>query len=217
VAITCPHGCGVSYDAQQAQVFSQVVAAHKSNQWLLVVYLCPDCHEVMITLRQREVSSVNPKTVSQGRIYPLGSRSADSSVPAPYKTDFEEAATILAMSPQASAALARRTLQAVLVDVLGASGKTLEKQIDSVAGQLPSHVADGLHALRHIGNFGAHPIKDTSTGEVVPVEPGEAEWTLDILEALFDHAFVAPARTATRRAQLNEKLAATGKPLLEDT
>ena len=27
--------------------------------------------------------------------------------------------------------------------------------------------------------FGAHPIKSTSTGEIVEVEPGEAQWNLD--------------------------------------
>jgi hypothetical protein len=33
-----------------------------------------------------------------------------------------------------------------------------------------------LDAIRTIGNFAAHPIKSTSSGEIVDVEPGEAEW-----------------------------------------
>lgn len=40
--------------------------------------------------------------------------------------------------------------------------------------------------MRNIGNFAAHPLKDTSTGEILPVEAGEAEWNLETLEALFD-------------------------------
>ena len=63
---------------------------------------------------------------------------------------------------------------------------------------LPSHIADSLDAVRNIGNFAAHPAKSQATGEVVPVEPGEAEWTLDTLEELFDFYFVSPARTKAR-------------------
>lgn len=59
-----------------------------------------------------------------------------------------------------------------------------------------------------------NPTKSTSSGEVVPVEPGEAEWTLDVLESLFDHVFVGPARTAARKAELNKKLGDAGKPLI---
>jgi hypothetical protein len=39
---------------------------------------------------------------------------------------------------------------------------------------LPSHIAEGLDAVRNIGNFAAHPMKGQSTGDIVPVEPGEA-------------------------------------------
>jgi len=80
---------------------------------------------------------------------------------------------------------------------------------------LPSHIADSLDAVRVIGNFAAHPTKSRSTGEIVPVEPGEAEWNLDVLEALFDFYFVAPARTKARKEALNKKLADAGKRQLE--
>jgi hypothetical protein len=38
------------------------------------------------------------------------------------------------------------------------------------------------------------------------VEPGEADWTLDTLDALFDHYVVGPARTAARKASLAARL-----------
>ena len=44
------------------------------------------------------------------------------------------------------------------------------------------------------------------------VEPGEAEWNLDVLEVLFDFYFVAPDRTKARRNALDKKLADIGKP-----
>jgi hypothetical protein len=55
-------------------------------------------------------------------------------------------------------------------------------------------------------------MKSTASGEVVPVEPGEAEWNLDVLEALFDFYFVQPAWVKKKRDALNLKLQQAGKP-----
>ena len=51
---------------------------------------------------------------------------------------------------------------------------------------IPSDVSASLDAIRNIGNFSAHANKSVNTGEIVAVEPGEAEWCLDTLEILFD-------------------------------
>jgi hypothetical protein len=55
----------------------------------------------------------------------------------------------------------------------------------------------------------AHPNKSTATGDYLEVEPGEAEWGLDILDGLFDFYFVQPAKTAARKAAFDARL---GKP-----
>ena len=54
-------------------------------------------------------------------------------------------------------------------------------------------------------------MKDQSSGQVLPVEPGEAEWNLDVLESLFDHYFVRPAIARKRRVAINQKLQQAGK------
>jgi len=69
--------------------------------------------------------------------------------------------------------------------------------------------------VRQIGNFAAHPIKSTSSGEIVDVEPGEAEWNLDVLEGLFDFYFVGPAESKKKREALDKKLKDAGKPSLK--
>ncbi|HEY4482099.1 MAG TPA: hypothetical protein VI489_04535, partial [Candidatus Brocadiaceae bacterium] len=61
-------------------------------------------------------------------------------------------------------------------------------------------------AVRKIGNYTAHPIKSERTGEIVDVEPGEADWNLDVLEALFNYYFVQPATIKRKREFLNLKL-----------
>jgi hypothetical protein len=73
-------------------------------------------------------------------------------------------------------------------------------------------LAEGIDAVRNIGNFAAHPIKSTNTGEIVDVEPGEAEWLLDLLEGLFDFYFILPAELQRKKEALNKKLADVGKP-----
>ena len=175
---------------------------------------CPECKQAIIRLctplSANGVSDYN--TMS----YPLNSsvRFVPAEVPEPYRQDFIEACAVFDVSPKASAALSRRTLQAILRDKASTTKKDLADQINEVIerGKLPSHIEDVLHAVRNIGNFAAHEIKSKSTGEIVDVEPGEAEWNLDVLEALFDFHFVQPALTAKRKADLNKKLKDVGKP-----
>jgi hypothetical protein len=71
---------------------------------------------------------------------------------------------------------------------------------------LPSRAKGSLHALREIGNMAAHPNKGPESGDYLEVEPGEADWTLDVLDDLFDHYFVGPARDKDRREALAAKL-----------
>ena len=53
------------------------------------------------------------------------------------------------------------------------------------------------------------------TGEIIEVEPGEAEWNLNILEQLFDFYLVQPEISRKRKENLNKKLEDAGKPQME--
>lgn len=165
---------------------------------------CVHCNCVSMWDRKKR-SMVFPK--ANVRIFEL------TEIPKDLAEDYEEACLVIGDSPKASAALSRRCLQSILREQ-GFADKSLfneiQKAIDSK--QLPSHIAESLDALRNIGNFAAHPMKDTSSGEVLPVEPGEAEWNLETLEFLFDFFYVQPAKTKRRKDALNEKLKQAGKP-----
>lgn len=138
-------------------------------------------------------------------------------VPQAIQEDYSEACLVLAASPKASAALSRRCLQNILRQAAGVKPSDLSKEIQQVlnSGRLPSEIAENIDAVRNIGNFAAHPSKDTNTGEIVPVEQDEAEWNLDVIESLFDFYFVQPARAKARRDALNKKLQEAGKPPLK--
>ena len=93
-----------------------------------------------------------------------------------------------------------------------ANQRDLVKQIETVLPQLPTYIAENVDAIRNIGNFAAHSLKAKATGEILDVEPGEAEWNLDVLDELFDFYYVQPARAKAKRDALNAKLRAAGKP-----
>ena len=132
-------------------------------------------------------------------------------VPRDTARDYEEAAAVLAVSARASAALSRRCLQSVLRSAGNVKPGRLHDEVGEAIKSLPSYVADDLHALRELGNFGSHPTKSLTTGEIVDVEPGEAEWTLDILDRLFDHYYTGPRASEERRRVVSQKLKEAGR------
>ena len=188
-----------------------------TETWSALYQVCPECGELIILLDKVRAMNNGPIFGNdQFAAYPRAAslRPVPAQVPDPYKQDFVEACAVLPLSAKASAALSRRNMQAILRDEVGTKSKDLHDQIEEViaTGKLPSHISEGLHAVRNIGNFAAHPTKSKSTGEIVDVEPGEAEWNLDVLEFLFDFYFVQPVLAAKRKAAINKKLQDAGKP-----
>jgi uncharacterized protein DUF4145 len=153
-------------------------------------------------------------------IYPPIRESIDLSkyVPEALHRDFMEAQRVLESSPDASAMFSRRCLQRIIEQKFGITRKNLHQEIEAVAAlnALPSTLAQDLHVIKEVGNFAVHPSKSLHPDQVVDTEPGEALWLLEILDALFDFAFVAPIKAAERRQALNEKLVGAGRKPLAD-
>jgi hypothetical protein len=181
------------------------------KHWLLQRY-CPNdkCqkHVFVVTENHELVQVYPPVPVDKGRP-PL-----HSLVPEDYRNEFDEAASVLDLSPKSSAALSRRCLQRLLREHLKIKKKDLFQEIDELlnTGGLPSYLASAVDAIRNVGNFAAHPLKYTNTGEIVDVELGEAEWTLEVLEMLFDFYFIQPKGAEAKKDALNQKLISLGKP-----
>jgi len=152
---------------------------------------------------------VKPKSISRAPVPP--------EVPKKFADDYVEACLVLADSAKAAAALGRRCLQNVLRQVAKVNAGNLADEIQQVldSGKLPADLNDSIDAIRNIGNFAAHPMKSQHSGEILDVEPNEADWTLDVLEELFDFYFVRPAQRQKKIDALNQKLAAAGKPAMK--
>ena len=210
----CPH-CLVEFHARRADV---ELGRDACGSWWLEKYHCPNCKRFCMYL----VCLVGDKVIVPRRlIHPKGTNRAPvpPEVPEALAEDYVEACLVVADSPKASAALSRRCLQTLLREYGGASRSSLAKEIEDVIsdGRLPSHLAEALDMVREVGNFAAHSTKNEATGEIIPVEPQEAEWNLDVLEELFDFYFVRPKLVEQKKAQLNEKLQQAGRAELRAT
>ena len=182
---------------------------------------CPECEELIVMLRHGTYSKNSrgdeslTSATGEEVLYPKHSiRTIEPEVPDKYKRDHLEACAVLSASAKASAALSRRVLQNVLREELGIRHPNLAQEIDDFIQRkdVPSYLADAVDAVRNVGNFAAHPLKDSNTGEIVEVESGEAEWLLDVNDSLFDFVFVQPKRLEEKKQKLNDKLRALGKP-----
>ena len=182
----------------------------EDTEWLrqLSWETCPRCGKFNIRLVCGQPLGTDRKRILHERgnrvIHPKGGLSrkpAAPEVPKELAEDYNEACLVLADSAKASAALSRRCLQTLLREHAKVKPQNLNKEIDEVLASktLPPHLANDVHAIRAVGNFAAHPTKDAATGEIVDVEPGEAEWLLDLLVGLFDFYFVEPAEAKKRR------------------
>lgn len=177
---------------------------------------CPNCVELIVLLQRGKYKAghLEPITAEEILFPKFMARYVEPEVPESYRQDFLEAASIMMISPKASAAVSRRLLQLVLREHFKIQQASLAQEIVSFLKlkDIPAYLAGAVDAVRNVGNFAAHPLKDTNTGAIVEVEAGEAEWLLDVIEALFDFAFVQPKRLSQRKAALNKKLQAIGKP-----
>lgn len=219
----CPH-CSIHYHDNWFVDFfrrgQQTIRGQSESAdgfWVYRSAVCPKCSglTVEVSLAQGNKDAIAPWR----QIFPIGANRGPvpSEVPAAIANDYIEACNVLTISAKASAALSRRCLQNML-RAGGYKDKDLAREIDQLLAEsdpkkaLPHKLRETIDAIRNFGNFSAHPIDDKTTLQVIAVEPEEAEWCLEVIEELLDHFYVGPTAAAAKKAALNAKLAASGKP-----
>lgn len=186
-----------------------------------MTYTCPnhECRKQVIFIalgnQSTAMGSYGPTFVLDeveqiSRVVPPGAARppAPSLVPENLAADYDEACLVLPYSAKASSALSRRCLQYMLRKYVGVKPARLVDEIDEVisSGYLPSHIRKPIDVIRNYGKFAAHPIDSEKTGELIEVEAGEAEWTLDVLEALFDFYFVQPQEVGRKAEKASREI-----------
>ena len=111
---------------------------------------------------------------------------------------------VLDISPEASAALSRRIIEQVLAQA-GYKQDKLYAKIEEFRNHsdTPLRLRDNIDFMRKVGNWAVHTTH--LAGEIVDVEQGEAEWALELVQDLFEHFYVLPAKDAIRREAINAK------------
>jgi hypothetical protein len=227
----CPY-CGIAFSLDGVPAhnsfpgfgperpFARFAAEPGQKRFSITSHNCPECNGQIMWLNEiiEDEDSGERSISSTTLLYPkFRIALLPDAVPDEYKREFAEAHGTLEISPNASAALSRRCLQRLIRELEGIREKTLFTEIDVLLkrNSLPRYLAEDLDSIRHVGNFAAHPVTEQQTGEIIGVEPGEAEWNLQILRALLEFYFVDRAKSEERRAALNEKLKRAGKgPML---
>jgi hypothetical protein len=191
--------------------------------WKYRLAQCPECYSLIIQMCCSDAHIDSEKggftPFDWVLIYPVsGNRGpVPPEVPAHIGQDYVEACRVLPSSPKASAALSRRCLQTILHEH-GYKARDLAKEIDLLLNELdpkkgiPESLRLTVDAIRHFGNFSAHPVTDLTTLQIIDVEPEEAEWCLETVEEMFQHFYVRPTQAKARKAALDAKLASAGKP-----
>lgn len=219
----CPH-CDVAIKIEWDESNAYIDKENPTRAYEVLIGQCPNCEKLIVKLRygrlNKELFSIStPEIESEEIIYPkFPSIKVEEEVPEPYKCEFREAFSILNISQKASAALSRRMLQNILHDEFNIKKRNLAEEIDEFIKLpgVPTHLSGAIDVIRNVGNFGAHPLNDIHSGEIVNVEYGEAEWSLEVLQSLFDFTFVQPKRLAEKKKNLNTKLEQMGKPPMKE-
>ena len=219
----CP-SCRIAFHTHERGWESFIVRTEgfRVPDWRCSVTACPGCDDLIVKRAKRSTPVDEPEGWYDERvIYPI-QPIADPAVVSPevpenLRDDYIEAFNVLLISAKASAALSRRVLQSMLRE-RGYTQRSLVDQIEAVLNEvgqdkiLPSELRKNIDAVRNFGNFSAHPITDRTSLQIIDVQPEEAEWCLEIIEALFQHYYVVPAASARNLSKLNQKLKKAGKP-----
>lgn len=224
--VKCPH-CLVEFHDQPVSIY---LGQDPDGHWGIISRSCPSCRRLSFTLQNgphlKGASSAQVAAfpgftgmVKQGLVRPKGGNRPPCPVEVPnqFASDYSEACIVLPDSAKAAAALGRRCLQNLLRDFVKVKAGNLADEIQQVidSGKLPSDLTESIDAIRNVGNFAAHPMKSQHSGEILDVLPGEAEWTIDVLEELFDFYFVRPEQRRRKREALDQRLKEAGKPTMK--
>lgn len=109
-------------------------------------------------------------------------------IPTGILQDYEEAYSILELSPKASATLSRRCLQGIIRDYWDVKKGRLVDEINAIEDKIDPLTWKSIDAVRKVGNIGAHMEKDINL--IIEVEPKEAQLLIELIEILFEEWYI---------------------------
>lgn len=160
---------------------------------------CPNCKEYSVEILGigEKVSKINY------RILPFGkAKEFPEYVPKAIREDYEEACLIKDLSPKSSATLSRRCLQGMIRDFWKIKEANLSRAINALEGKIPPNQWKVIHAVREIGNIGAHMEKDID--KIVNIDPLEADKLIELIEFLINKWYIDSHETELLFSDITE-------------
>jgi hypothetical protein len=165
----------------------------------------PECRKPTLEASLREWSHssgstrIGTEALASWRLVPFGNaKPFPEFVPRAIREDYEEACLVRDLSPKSAATLARRALQGILRDFYKAKPGRLVDEINSLSETMEPELLDAIHAVRKVGNIGAHMEADISV--IVDVDPNEAQLLLELVETMIEETYI---RRDDRKNRLN--------------
>ena len=157
------------------------------NVFDIYIHHCPTCDNVSFIAEGK----YNLKGIKIP-MYPTSlAKQFPDYIPKAIKEDYEEAYSILSLSPKATATLSRRCLQGMIRDfwkIKVKSGK-LYDEINAIKDKISPAQWKAIDSLRSLGNIGAHMEKNVN--EIVEIDDGEAEKLIKLIELLIEKWYIA--------------------------
>jgi len=194
----CPH-CQAEVDVK---FHTFALGQDADGSWQVATTRCPVCDRIVARL-----------VTDSGRTYPAWPPGSlrpflSPDVPEPWRGEYHVSCQVLVHSEEAAAALARRLLGRLLQKQLGIEGDNLFELIGKATAlpSLPSYLKEALGVYVQVARLSTESSKSIYPDRLSPVEPGEAEWTLDVIESFLEFEFVARAKLQRKIAALREQM-----------
>lgn len=162
--------------------------AYTTNDCISIdMYKCPECKNISVIASSLGEGFKKPFRVlvnptSSAKQYP-------DYIPKAIRDDYEEAYSIINLSPKASATLSRRCLQGMIRDFWNIKKSKLADAINELQNKVTPSQWKAIDSIRKIGNIGAHMESDINI--IVDVDSGEAEKLIKLIELLIDKWYIA--------------------------
>ena len=177
-------------------------------QWSAISCPNPECREYTFSL---SINSEGKRHPSGGRglgdvqhmwelVPPAQMKVIPGYVPKAVIADYKEACLIAALSPKASATLARRCLQGMIRDFWKVKPGRLVNEINAIKEHVDADAWGAIEAVRSVGNIGAHMENDINV--IVDVEPEEAKLLIGLIESLVDEWYISRHERKSRFSKL---------------
>lgn len=153
---------------------------------LVKFYKCPRCNHFSIIVEGKG-------SLTEGLTVPILPKSKaiqfPEYVPQSIRNDYEEACSIVFLSPKASATLSRRCLQSMIRNFWGICANNLYQEISALREKVDSSQWQVLNAIRELGNIGAHSEEDINL--IIDIEPENAEKLVKTIELLINDWYIS--------------------------